>query len=85
MYIYIMMTRTQIYLDPDLYTNLKIGASLNKVTVSGYIRSLLATTLVCETKHRKAPTLSTLARSARRLGKSNIAKDFDSYLPSDLQ
>ena len=85
MYTYIMtMTRTQIYFDQDLFSRLKTCAKLNKTTVSGYIRQLLNEKTNPNLAVKKKSLLD-LAKSAKKLGKSNMAKDFDKYLPPELR
>lgn len=77
------MIRTQIYFDQNLYTNLQIGARLNKTTVSEYIRSLLKEQIKTNSRIKSKKSLSDLAKQAPKLGKSNIIKNFNKYLPKE--
>jgi hypothetical protein len=78
------MIRTQIYFDKELYADLKTGAALNNTTISNYIRQLLVLNKEQPT-HKPLKSLLDFAKSAKSLGKSNITKNFDKYLPKNLR
>lgn len=91
MYTYIMsMTRTQIYFDQDLYTNLKIGATNRGISVSEYIRQLLSEKISFDPLTKKKKSKNPLLELAR-LGekdktpgkKTDVARNFDKYLPKE--
>jgi hypothetical protein len=83
------MIRTQIYLDDNLLTNLRIGAKLNKTTVSGYLRDLLRNKIKTDIKAKPKKTLLDLIKFADKQKKPkkliNLSGNMDKYLPENLR
>jgi hypothetical protein len=81
------MVRTQIYFDENLFDNLRIGAKLNKSTVSAYIRKLLHEKISCDTKIGAKKTLLDLGKSAKKYKKLkkriNVSGNMDKYQPEE--
>ncbi len=83
-----MLQRTQIYLDRHLHRDLKVGATSMNITISEYIRRILSEKVYSKkfTGGKitvKAP-LSSMAKRSVRLGKKDLAKNFDAYLEQSL-
>lgn len=81
MYIYIMMKRTQLYLEEDLYTLLKSAARSEKRTVSSYVREALRTQ-VSQGKAGGKKALQALMNMSRFAGHGpkDLAKNYEKYL-----
>lgn len=84
------MKRTQIYLEENLYQDLKVGANLSRVTVSEYIRRLLNNELYSPKKLRNTvvsskKSLSLIAQKAASFAQKDLARNFDIYLEKSLK
>lgn len=85
------MIRTQIYLDDNLITNLRIGAKYNKTTVSEYVRQLLNEKIspISIPATKKVSPLLKLAKLASKDPKPrrliNYSGNIDKYLPQEWQ
>ncbi|MBP9817529.1 hypothetical protein KBC75_02085 [Candidatus Shapirobacteria bacterium] len=83
------MIRTQIYLDDNLLTNLRIGAKLNKTTVSGYLRDLLREKIKTNSQVKSKNAFSELIKIANSFPKTkkktNLSENIDKYLPENLR
>lgn len=81
MYIYIMMKRTQLYIDEELYTLLESAARSEKRTVSSYVREALRRQIPLSPKANKkaATTLLMMAKEAGR-GPKDLARNYEKYL-----
>ena len=81
MYIYIMMKRTQLYIDEELYTLLESTARSEKRTVSSYVREALRTQIAQE-KAGGLKALRALVSMSRFAGHGpkDLAKNYEKYL-----
>lgn len=85
------MIRTQIYFDKDLYTNLKYCSQSRGISMSEYIRQLLADKIIFDSNVAKK-SVNPLLKIAKLADKDpipkkleNISGNVDKYLPKNLR
>lgn len=83
------MQRTQIYFPKELHQDLLVGAKMNNLTLSAYIRKILSeklyslSTKPTKVKSRARPSI--IAKYAVDLGIRDAAKNFDKYFEESLK
>lgn len=86
---YTSMQRTQIYFPKELHEDLLIGAKMNNLTLSAYIRKILSEKIYLpakksnKIKSRAKPSI--IAKYAVDLGIPDAAKNFDKYFEESLK
>lgn len=82
------MKRTQIYFPKDLYEKLKLGATLNEISVSEYIRKIIKEKVYKTNKKLKVPkkggNLSLISKNAVSFGIKDLSRNFDKYFEKSL-
>ncbi|MGB9706594.1 MAG: hypothetical protein ACPLXP_00765 [Microgenomates group bacterium] len=85
------MHRTQIYFPEELHQDLLIGAKMNNLTLSAYIRKILTDKLYAlpiagrKKKIKKRANPLVIAKYAINLGPRDLAKNFDKYFEKSLK
>lgn len=82
------MQRTQIYFPSDLHEDLMVGAKLMNVSLSEYIRIILAEKLYrtpLKIKTKKNGGLSLIAKNAVSFGIKDLARNFNKYFEASLK
>ncbi len=80
------MIRTQIYLDDDLYTQLRIQSQVQNMPTASLVRKYIRVGMIKSAKKQTArDAFLKLAKQAGKGGPPDLATNLDDYLYGDKQ